>query len=255
MSGWIKIYRKLLKWEWYNDKNCRLLFIHCLLMANHEDAKWRGVDIKKGSFISSLGNLSQSSGLTIRELRTALTKLKSTNELTSQGHAEYTVFTVVNYNSYQSSDTPIDKPKTSKRQASDKQATTDKEELRIKEERERIESKVDFFEIFWNKYPNKTGKKPAQEKFNKLTELEIQSILKTIDAFAAYKPFDTYSHPHATTYLNQRRWEDEIPKDNPNTNLPQITRDVWHIAKQIPAEMKRICKNYNLTEDEFKNMF
>lgn len=47
MSGWIKLHRKLLDWEWYSDTNCRLLFIHCLLKANFEDTKWRGVDIKK----------------------------------------------------------------------------------------------------------------------------------------------------------------------------------------------------------------
>ena len=144
MSGWVKLHRKLLDWEWYSDKNCRLLFIHCLLKANYEDTKWRGIDIQKGSFISSLANLSKSSGLTIRELRTALTKLKSTCEVTSVGHAEYTMFTVVMYNDYQTTDTPRDKQATSKRQASDKQATTVKERknIRIKEIKNIFSQKV-----------------------------------------------------------------------------------------------------------------
>lgn len=147
MSGWIKLHRRLLEWEWYSDLKVSRLFIHCLLLANYEDSKWRGIDIKKGSFISSLGNLSQSSGLTIREVRTALTKLKSTGELTSKGHAEYSVFTVVKYEDYQSIDTLKDKPETSKRQAKDKQATTDKEEEEYKEGKE-IKNIIPPFDSF-----------------------------------------------------------------------------------------------------------
>ena len=33
---YIKLNRKILKWEWYSDPNTRALFIHCLLKA-----KWR----------------------------------------------------------------------------------------------------------------------------------------------------------------------------------------------------------------------
>lgn len=111
------------------------------------------------------------------------------------------------------------------------------------------ESDVDFFELFWSKYPNKTGKKPAQEKFNRLTDQEKQTIINTVDAFAAYKPFDTYSHPHATTYLNQRRWEDVIPVSQKQE--PVVPREVWHVAKQIPAELERLCIKYNLTKEQF----
>ena len=134
MSGWIKLHRQLLNWEWYNDTNCRLLFLHCLVLANYEDTKWRGKEIKKGSFISSLGNLAKSSGLSVRTLRTTISKLQSTNELTSKGHAEYTMFTIVKYNNYQSTDTPTVIKPTRKRQATDKQPTTVKEDKEIKKD-------------------------------------------------------------------------------------------------------------------------
>lgn len=117
------------------------------------------------------------------------------------------------------------------------------------------ETKEQQFILFWSKYPSKTGKKPAKEKFMKLSDLDIEKILLTVGAFSTYKPFKDYTHPHATTYLNQRRWEDEIPTEKPETNLPPITRDVWHIAKQIPAQMEKICAKYNLTEDQFKSLF
>lgn len=111
------------------------------------------------------------------------------------------------------------------------------------------------FDLFWSKYPNKNCKKPAKEKFMKLSDLDIEKILMTVDAFAAYKQFKDYVHPMATTYLNQRRWEDEMPKVLPDQSKPPITRDVWYIARQIPAEMNKICQKYNLTQEEFNSLF
>lgn len=127
MSGWIKIHRSIIDWEWYGDLNVSRLFIHCLLIANHEDKKWRGKTIEKGSFISSLGNLSQSSGLSLQSTRTAISKLQSTGELTSKGHSEYTVFTVVKYNNYQDINTQLTHESTNEQQTSNKRATTTKE--------------------------------------------------------------------------------------------------------------------------------
>lgn len=148
MSGWIKIHRQLLDWEWYSDTNCRLLFLHCLLKANFEDTKWRGVNIKKGSFISSLGNLAKSTGMSVRTLRTTINKLKSTSELTSKGHAEYTMFTIVKYNQYQSTDKPTVKLSTSNRQSTDKQPTTVKEEKEFKELKNLKEDRVDLINLY-----------------------------------------------------------------------------------------------------------
>ena len=56
-QGWIKLHRKFLKWEWYDDINTSRFFLHCLFRANHKDKKWRGTMIKRGQFISSLSKL------------------------------------------------------------------------------------------------------------------------------------------------------------------------------------------------------
>ena len=54
-GSWIKIYRSLLDWEWYDDINTCRLFIHLLLTANYEDKKWHGMVIKRGQrFCSSV---------------------------------------------------------------------------------------------------------------------------------------------------------------------------------------------------------
>lgn len=101
MSGWIKLHRKLLAWEWYSKPVVKSVFIHSLLRANHKDGKWQGKEIKRGSFISSIDKLSTELGHSRQEIRTALKHLKSTNELTTIGNTQHTVFIVVNYESYQ----------------------------------------------------------------------------------------------------------------------------------------------------------
>jgi hypothetical protein len=90
-----------------------------LLKANWKDGFFLGIEIKRGSFVSSLAKLSEETNLSVREIRTAIKHLESTGEVTSKKYNKFSVFTVNNYCSYQSSDTQSDKQPTSNRQASD----------------------------------------------------------------------------------------------------------------------------------------
>ena len=47
MNGWIKLHRKITEWEWYTDRNTLAVFLHLLIMANIEDKKYRGYDVKE----------------------------------------------------------------------------------------------------------------------------------------------------------------------------------------------------------------
>ena len=123
-QGFITLHRKMIEWEWFTDINTTHLFLYCLLRANHENKKWRGIEIERGSFITSLEHTSKDTGLTVRQVRTALDKLKSTGELTSQSTSQYSIISIKNYNLYQDYDKQIDKRMTSERQTNDKRATT-----------------------------------------------------------------------------------------------------------------------------------
>ena len=72
------------------------------------------------------------------------------------------------------------------------------------------------FEKFWSKYPVKTSKSECKKKFLKLLEKDRLEILENIDMYVAYKPFLSYRHPNPTTFINQRRWEDEDYKTRGN---------------------------------------
>lgn len=127
MEGFIYLHRKMLDWEWYDDINTCRVFLHCLFRANWKSCKWHGVDIEPGQFITSLQTLANETGLSVRQIRTALDHLISTGELTSRSHSKYRVITVKNWDRYQAVDKQSDKQATSKRQSGDKVATTDEE--------------------------------------------------------------------------------------------------------------------------------
>lgn len=101
MGNYIKIDRKILDWEWWPDINTHRLFMLMLLKANWKDGSFKGIEVPRGSFVSSIAKLAELSNLTIDEVRTALKHLKRTNEITSKSHSKFTVFTVNNYNAYQ----------------------------------------------------------------------------------------------------------------------------------------------------------
>lgn len=104
VNGYIKLYRTLVDWEWWDDIPVRLLWITILMEANWKDKKWKGRKIKRGSFWTSIDSLSHKTGLSRHQVRTALDKLKSTREITCKPTREGTLITVVNYNLYQDDD-------------------------------------------------------------------------------------------------------------------------------------------------------
>lgn len=100
-TGWISLYRKFTDWEWYDCANVKALFIHCLLKANRKTHLWRGVQIDEGQFVTSLEKLASELGMSVQQIRTALSKLKSTNEISVNSTNCYSLITVNNYVRYQ----------------------------------------------------------------------------------------------------------------------------------------------------------
>ena len=111
-DAYIKLYKKMLDWEWYGNVNTFRLFMHCLLKANWKQTKWQGITLKPGQFITSLANLAEETQLTVQEVRTALTHLKSTGELTSHQQGNFRIVTVVKWGEYQQSNKQINKAST-----------------------------------------------------------------------------------------------------------------------------------------------
>lgn len=87
-NGFVKFDRKMTEWEWYRDVPTKVLFIHCIFRANWKIGCVNGTKIKRGQFVTSLAKLSEETGLTIRQTRTALEHLEMTGELTNETSAK-----------------------------------------------------------------------------------------------------------------------------------------------------------------------
>jgi len=68
------------------------------------------------------------------------------------------------------------------------------------------------FEEFWHTFPRKDGKREALKAWKKLTGAEKASAITDVPrrTEANWAGRDTDKIPHAATYLNQRRWEDDL---------------------------------------------
>lgn len=101
MEGWIKLHRKITKWDWYTNANTFRLFVHLLITANSKKDDWKGIVINRGECITGRKILSDELQISEQEIRTSLQHLKATNEITIKSTNKYSIITVCNYEEYQ----------------------------------------------------------------------------------------------------------------------------------------------------------
>ena len=100
-QGFITLHRKFLAWEWAGEPNMVSLFVHLLLLANHEAKKWQGIGIGRGQLVSSVQSLSARTGLSVSQIRTGLKRLEMTGEIANKTTNKYSIITICKYDSYQ----------------------------------------------------------------------------------------------------------------------------------------------------------
>jgi hypothetical protein len=132
LNGYVKLFRSLKDWEWYNNKNVKIVFLDLLLIVNFKDTKWQGIDIKRGQVVIGLEKYAKSLGLTIQELRTVFKKLKKTGELTTKSTNKNTIVTLVNFEVYQDeqieNNNQINNQITNEQQTNNKQITNEQQQ-------------------------------------------------------------------------------------------------------------------------------
>ena len=81
-KGYVKMHRSITEWGWYTDANTMRVFHHLIYTANFEKTIFKGVEIQEGQCVYSLDGLAKALGLTKQEIRTSLSHLKLTHEVT-----------------------------------------------------------------------------------------------------------------------------------------------------------------------------
>ena len=185
-EAYIKLYKKLLKWEWYDDVNTKVLFLHCLLKANWQETRWHGVSLEPGQFITSLPKLSEELNLSVKQVRVALDHLKQSGEVADKGQSKYRIITVLKWDEYQGKG----RQRAYKGQTKGKQRATDKEYKEYKEVKNKYYEDPNI-DLAFADYVSmrKQIKKPmsdraielAKEKLNKLSGGDVAKAVAILN--------------------------------------------------------------------------
>lgn len=100
-STFIKMDRNLLRWRWFKNPKTMIVWIWLLMSANVEDHDFEKDVIRRGEVATSRKSISLATGLTEREVRTALNHLKTTGEVSVRLMPKYQVITILQYDRYQ----------------------------------------------------------------------------------------------------------------------------------------------------------
>ncbi len=204
-TGFVKIHRQIVNWEWYDDINVFKVFLHLLITVNYEDKKWQGITIPRGSKVTSLSNLAKETKLSVKQVRVALNKLKMTGEVASKVTSKYTLLSIVKYNDFQENKKTNgtqkgkqeDTQMANEGQSEGKQRATTKEYKEIKKEKKDKEDK--------NIYGEFQNVKLTASELEKLKETfgttKTDKAITFLDEYIAEKNYKSASH-----YLAIRRW-------------------------------------------------
>lgn len=86
------------------------------------------------------------------------------------------------------------------------------------------------FAEFWAQYPKKVGKGAAEKAFERIKP-DKQTFDRMMDAISAQKRSRQWTEnngqyiPNPATWLNQRRWEDELAQDGTDNVFLQMLRE------------------------------
>ena len=203
-DGYIKLYSKMLKWEWYDDINTKVVFLHCLLRANWKAGSWHGINYEPGQFITSLPTLAEETQLSIQQVRTALDHLKSTGEITSNQQAKCRIITVVKWNEYQGDNRQSNRQATGKQQDGNRIATADKDIKDIKDNKDVKDKKNIYGEYGHVKLTDKERDRLMDE----YGEAETSAAIKYLDEYIEEKGYKSKNHN-----LALRRWVFDAVKE------------------------------------------
>ena len=102
-------------------------------------------------------------------------------------------------------------------------------------------NKEEKFLEFWKLYPRKVAKVAAQRSWKRLKVKDIDDIFKVYkEHLIRWRGTEIQFVPHASTWINQRRWEDELEP------LPENKSSIY---RNIENERKTFIKKIKVAEE------
>ena len=207
-------------------------------------------NLKEGQLLTSLNEISKSTGVSVSKINRILKKLKIEKRIETQTDMQKTLITLgftgdcekesekgnekgVKNDWKRIQETENEKEKRSKREK-EKEKEINKNDKNVinnnplyppRDEEAHIHSiKDNLFDLFWQSYPKKIGKGYAKKCFDKIKPSK-ELVDTMIEAINVQKKSEMWQRdkgqyiPNPSTWLNQQRWLDdlnvEIERDNP----------------------------------------
>lgn len=191
MQWWLKLHRKLLEWEWYDDINTKTVFIHLLLTVNYEDKDRHWQKILSGQKITSYSKLAKQCKLSVKQIRLCINKLKRTSEIDRKGQGTHSLVTILRRSLYQSKDEERANEGQATGQSEGKRRATTKEYKEIKnKEIYMCDKKIDEFVDIRNKQEKyklpkvrKITEKMSKQRLAVCKEYEWDEVLKWLENY------------------------------------------------------------------------
>ena len=230
--GYVNLWRCSLDSRVFGNDGLWKVWTWCLMKASHQN-RWvpiitgKGkteIEIQSGQFIFGRKTAAKELLMTESTIRNRIEKLKSIGNISLKPDTHYTIITICNWERYQSNEKPKGQAKDNQRTTKGQPKDTDKnvknvknETIRAEEHEEQAQSILNgkAFSTFWEEYPKKRDKAKAEKAWLKIKPSEdlASKIIKAVSAQKKMKSWqkdDGQFIPLPTTWLNGRRWEDEI---------------------------------------------
>ena len=217
--GWVKFPRAVIEDPLLNkDNDYLVLWIHLLTAAAHEPTPallgGKRIMLQPGQLTTGLLQLSARSRIEKHKVDRILKKLESEKLIEQKTTNKNRMITILTSDFADFAGGQSEKPVRNGRETSEKPVRT-LEELKNKRTEEYICSFSHEFYSFWEAYPRKVCKPEAYKVFVEVMKSGCVSIDKILEALSWQAPRfaeqDEQFVPHPATWLNQGRWEDEMP--------------------------------------------
>ena len=107
-NGYIHLHRSILAWNYHNNPVMFTVWAHLIMLAEYEDREQDGITIHRGELLVSQQWLAEYIGISISQVRTCLSILEKTNEITKKKTNNLTHVKILKYDEYQGVTTSTD---------------------------------------------------------------------------------------------------------------------------------------------------
>lgn len=95
--GFVKISDELTSWAWYGDNNTLSVYIRLLIGAVWRETEYQNTTLQRGQIATTLPKIAKENGITERQARTILDRLKATGRVSVKTTSKFSIITLNNY--------------------------------------------------------------------------------------------------------------------------------------------------------------